>query len=196
MRGSDPGETLGIREYRPGDPIRQIHWKLSQKTDKLMLRETGLAVSDEILLLFESAPSPEPTEEDAPAALEALLSLSASLLEEGLPHTIAWKSGEALQTAEVAREEDEKAAREALLFSQAPSSEEGVAEAFVRESGRRFARSVLFSARPDTDVIPLLESGRVTLVLPKDCAALAAPAGVRVFAFPRAAEGELLELEI
>ena len=42
--GSDPSETFGIREYRPGDPIRQIHWKLSQKTDALMLRELGLPV--------------------------------------------------------------------------------------------------------------------------------------------------------
>ena len=29
--GDDPGETYDIREYRSGDSIRQIHWKLSGK---------------------------------------------------------------------------------------------------------------------------------------------------------------------
>ena len=32
--GDDPGETYDIREYRSGDSIRQIHWKLSGKLDK------------------------------------------------------------------------------------------------------------------------------------------------------------------
>ena len=31
--GHDPSEIFGFRTYVPGDPIRQIHWKLSQKTD-------------------------------------------------------------------------------------------------------------------------------------------------------------------
>lgn len=39
--GFDPEETVGIRNYMPGDPVRFIHWKLSAKKDELMLRETG-----------------------------------------------------------------------------------------------------------------------------------------------------------
>ena len=31
--GDDPGETYDIRSYRPGDNIRQIHWKLTGKLD-------------------------------------------------------------------------------------------------------------------------------------------------------------------
>ncbi|MBR5110994.1 MAG: DUF58 domain-containing protein [Clostridia bacterium] len=34
----DPG---GIRDYQPGDPISRIHWKLSAKREKLLLREAG-----------------------------------------------------------------------------------------------------------------------------------------------------------
>lgn len=37
--GDDPGETYDIREYRSGDSIRQIHWKLSGKLDDIMIRE-------------------------------------------------------------------------------------------------------------------------------------------------------------
>ena len=36
----EPGD---IRPYRPGDPIRRIHWKLSAKRDELLVREAAPA---------------------------------------------------------------------------------------------------------------------------------------------------------
>ena len=57
--GHDPSETFGFRTYVPGDPIRQIHWKLSQKTDSLMVRELGLSVAEEVLLLLDPPASDE-----------------------------------------------------------------------------------------------------------------------------------------
>lgn len=50
--GNDPGETFRIREYVPGDPIRQIHWKLSEKMGTLMVREFGLPAMNRLLLAF------------------------------------------------------------------------------------------------------------------------------------------------
>lgn len=38
-KGNDPGEIYDMKEYTPGDDIRFIHWKLSGKTDTLVLRE-------------------------------------------------------------------------------------------------------------------------------------------------------------
>ena len=40
-KGNDPSEMFDIREYVPGDDIRSIHWKLSGKTDQLILRESS-----------------------------------------------------------------------------------------------------------------------------------------------------------
>jgi uncharacterized protein (DUF58 family) len=37
-RGPGP-EYLGVREYRPGDPIRQIHWRLSARHGDLVVRD-------------------------------------------------------------------------------------------------------------------------------------------------------------
>jgi len=39
--GSDTSEIYAIRPYIPGDPIRSIHWKLTEKLDKVMVREFG-----------------------------------------------------------------------------------------------------------------------------------------------------------
>ena len=44
-RGTPSMEDYDLREYRPGDPLRSIHWKLSSKHDSLVVREpvkTGL----------------------------------------------------------------------------------------------------------------------------------------------------------
>ncbi|MFR2151386.1 MAG: DUF58 domain-containing protein, partial [Christensenellales bacterium] len=50
-RGEDFSETQSIRPYVPGDPVRQIHWKLSAKTGQTLLREIGLPQTGGILLV-------------------------------------------------------------------------------------------------------------------------------------------------
>ena len=40
-KGNDLSEIFDIREYVPGDDIRSIHWKLSSKTDTLILKEAS-----------------------------------------------------------------------------------------------------------------------------------------------------------
>ena len=52
--GHDPSETFGFRTYVPGDPIRQIHWKLSGKLDDIMIREKSFPVDDTVLILAEA----------------------------------------------------------------------------------------------------------------------------------------------
>ncbi|MBQ6175028.1 MAG: DUF58 domain-containing protein [Clostridia bacterium] len=39
----ETGEPDVIRDYVPGDSIRRIHWKLSAKTDRLLIREDSLS---------------------------------------------------------------------------------------------------------------------------------------------------------
>lgn len=51
--GDDPDETHDVREYRPGDRPRSIHWKLTAKTGMMMAREFGLREGEAVLLLAE-----------------------------------------------------------------------------------------------------------------------------------------------
>ena len=57
--GDDPGETYDIREYQPGDSIRQIHWKLSgQKVLLLSCRKSRTAIfpsSQERALIWKAS---------------------------------------------------------------------------------------------------------------------------------------------
>lgn len=55
--GSAPRKSLGedydLREYRPGDPLRSVHWKLSSKWDDLIVREPAETFVPLLLLTFD-----------------------------------------------------------------------------------------------------------------------------------------------
>jgi uncharacterized protein (DUF58 family) len=91
--GYDLSEPLYIREYVAGDSLKSIHWKLTSKFDKLMVREPGLPAENSVLLLFETGTPSEPAAEPGmlAAAAEAFLSLSQGLLADGVRHTVGWQ---------------------------------------------------------------------------------------------------------
>ena len=95
--GNDPSETFAVRDYEPGDALRSIHWKLTGKYDRLMIREAGLPINESVLILFERVrrngrPSTAPSVRHALG--EILLSLSHRLTEMNLAHTVGWLEAE------------------------------------------------------------------------------------------------------
>ena len=76
-RGAVSGDMIDIKEYVPGDPVRNIHWKLSEKLDKPLVRVLGTPVSDQYLIILDN---PADIASD-PEALDAVASVYASLLQ-------------------------------------------------------------------------------------------------------------------
>ena len=113
--GSDPGETFAIREYMPGDPLKSIHWKLSHKTEKLLVRELGLPVVDKILMLMETSTSAEP--DSISRAASVLFSISHELVIREAHHVMGWldTAAEKYVSREVANYEDLNGAFSELL---------------------------------------------------------------------------------
>lgn len=99
--GFDQSEVFEIRPYRPGDKTAQIHWKLSQKTDTLMLRQGSLPVKNALLLILEAPQGKENSEsaadlsERAQRAAARLFSLLESLAEKGVQHHIGYLASDA-----------------------------------------------------------------------------------------------------
>ena len=82
--GDDPGETYDVREYRPGDSIRQIHWKLSGKLDEVMIREKSYPVDEAVLILAE--PGQEGERSEAPEAVAEIYgAVLYSFMEQRIP---------------------------------------------------------------------------------------------------------------
>lgn len=106
--GFDQSEVFEIRAYRAGDKTAQIHWKLSQKTDTLMLRQGSLPVKNALLLVLEAPQGKgkqgsqagrlaraEAFPARAQRAAARLFSLSESLAEKGVQHHIGYLASDA-----------------------------------------------------------------------------------------------------
>lgn len=177
---SSGSDTTSFREYLPGDSVRRIHWKLSGKMDKTMLRETNEPPSFGVLLnlctAFSEPPAPDATEE----TLSALFSVSRALIQQGIPHFLSVENGMPISVS--SQDDWVQAMRQAFV----PSAR------FETGDALHFSHIGVFSPRPDTDAVSLFRENRVTLVLPESVGAYASPGIVRVAVFGK--NQPLLEL--
>lgn len=183
--GFDPSETFAIREYAPGDPIRQIHWKLSSKTDTLMLRELGLPVAEETLLLLDGTAANSQADAAAmDAAATALLSLSHALAAQGAVHSACWRAAPSgvLQFCDVLSEAGFAAMRKQLLATAFAVAGEDICTAFYRDcGGLSYAHTAVCAPSLPAGLKQLCCGNRVTLLLSNGGAA--ERSGVHVTAF-------------
>ncbi len=174
--GNDPSETFGIREYQPGDPIRQIHWKLSEKTGKTMLRELGMPVSSRAVIVLDLAGSAFPDE-----MTELFFSVSRSMMLSEQDHSLCWKHREELQPRlfSVESEQDLGAAMNEF-FGAAPEREVDLGSLSF---GSSFAHGLLIcSSLPDTEGGSGF-GGRLTAAFPAAGSYPEAPGGVHLLPF-------------
>ena len=89
MKGSDFSDVSQIREYIPGDAIKNIHWKLSAKKDVLMVKERLQMSSQKLLVVLRLEKS---SEEAADRMIETLYSFGGFLITNHVPLTLCWWS--------------------------------------------------------------------------------------------------------
>ncbi len=90
MKPTDsPEEFLGVREYRSGDRLRSVHWKLSSRTPEPIVREYGEPVCKPIAAALLYALS-QPQAKDAGTRLDTMLEAIMAVAEA------AFRSGHSL----------------------------------------------------------------------------------------------------
>ena len=111
--GGGFSEIHDLREYRPGDSLHEIHWKLSAKTDKLIVREAEEPDRGLIVLSFDFSGSR--TQLDS--TLRQLLWLSGWLTDREVVHQIDWLDPDTLepQTKQIRTPQDLQDLLQALL---------------------------------------------------------------------------------
>lgn len=82
--GGGFSENYDLRLYRPGDDLRNIHWKMAAKTGKLIYREAMEPVQRQLQLTLTLSGSPEQLDRK----LGRLLYISSRLLQKELPHEV------------------------------------------------------------------------------------------------------------
>jgi uncharacterized protein (DUF58 family) len=89
-RAGSGSELFGVREYRPGDPLRRIHWRLSARraTGSLVVREYEPPGLRTLLLVLD----PEPSAEAADQAARIAASEAWDCLRAG-GRVVLWAAG-------------------------------------------------------------------------------------------------------
>lgn len=90
--GDDCSEIFDIREYTEGDKINRIHWKLTSKCDKLMLKEYSLPISNNLMILLEFSVDTASNQSfnKIDAVIETVLALSEFLLKNSITFRLCW----------------------------------------------------------------------------------------------------------
>lgn len=103
-KGNDPSEMFDIREYVPGDDIRSIHWKLSSKSEELIVRQASDPSHYNVILIPDLGlrqKENEVSEEEQSAAVSISIALGECLLKCGIGFCMAIPSGQGLKIQEV-----------------------------------------------------------------------------------------------
>lgn len=169
--GTDPSEIFGIREYIPGDSIKSIHWKLSQKLDRLMVRELGLPVVERFLVLAETSIIPGidmPSANEKDVMAEAFFSVSRELVRQGISHTLGWKNTETglYEEYDIKTTEDISTIVGHFLSNTVCAGNTTVAACFRQFYAQcAYAHVVVVSSYIEPDITALYNGNRVTILL-------------------------------
>ncbi len=88
-RGVEYNPDYEIREYAAGDELKNIHWKLSAKQDKLMVRERLASGREKISVLLPLGDNPDEND----ALMESLYGMCRLLLAKEYPVQLFWQGG-------------------------------------------------------------------------------------------------------
>lgn len=89
-QGNHFSEISGIREYIPGDSMRDIHWKLSAKKEKLMVKEHVILSDTSQTLLVELADVLYEQERCIEDVLELLMNFLQEYVIQETPFELVW----------------------------------------------------------------------------------------------------------
>lgn len=153
--GQDVSEIFALRDYAPGDEIRKIHWKLSGKLDRTVVRDFSMPLNYSIFLLLELTKG---SEDLVDAQVELFMALSRSLLEKGINHNMGWYDGAEgmFKVKELDDFEGFELASAEMLSSYA-SEENSNALDYYAASGYRNRSSILLYVVTDPDIDKIAE---------------------------------------
>ncbi len=112
--GGGMSEYHELRDYQPGDNLRQIHWKLSAKLDTPIVREPQIPAFPKMTISVDLSLPPQ----ELDTLLGKTICLSQFLLDHQIPHYVCWISGTTAQERSMEHGEDIGTLMYALIESQ------------------------------------------------------------------------------
>lgn len=143
MKGNDPSEIIDIREYRDGDRLSKIHWKLSEKYDQILVKDLGDPISNDVLMMFDLNGT---SNEQASGLLDTVYSISNFLLKNQIAYEMEWYDSlnEHLVHTSIAQKHDMELALKTILTSSRFQKQTWVLKNFTNEYGHNPYSVVLY----------------------------------------------------
>lgn len=80
----DPARPSGVREYRPGDSVKNIDWKTTARRNDIFVRQFDPSVSEQIVIFAEAITTNVPWEGYRSDVLEGTMTAAASISSHAL----------------------------------------------------------------------------------------------------------------
>ncbi|MCR5123159.1 MAG: DUF58 domain-containing protein [Ruminococcus sp.] len=160
--GDDPSEIFAIRDYADGDRMSRVHWKLTAKQDKLMVKDYSLPLCDGCLLLTDTYTDSSKAKSASlyDTVIETAVSLSTLMLNENMRHRIAFFNDSTAELCElpVYCDEDFFSSASSLLDSGVCSKSGAAAQVYAMrdEIGMRFGHVLLICTSISTGTLAAL----------------------------------------
>lgn len=158
-------DYTGVRDYTPGDPMKQIHWKLSAHTRSYMTRLQESSRQQEFAVLLDFAADACSDRERLMDFNDCLIETALSLIAEISTHEAGYallytdKSGHIARTVPRGRENDMELLRAFAGITPAPPGDFPDAAQILRQESRqqnRAASVLVITTRPTPELLEML----------------------------------------
>lgn len=161
-KGDDPSEIFDIREYMDGDKIQRIHWKLSSKTNTLMVKEGSLPLTRAVNIFIDlcvpgsnKKKEREKRYDKMNLLIQGVYSISMFMIEHAIPQNYIWydNKNEVVQERLVEHEEELIWMFQDLFRSSMTKNPEELVESFLAWEEGRPLESALYLTVSDHDAL-------------------------------------------
>ena len=165
-KGRDMTETYQIREYEQGDSLKQIHWKLSGKLDKLIVRDPSLPLDKKLMVFVDKSLKGETPPSQKEALAELAVSVCQSLIDSELEFVLVWNepAENVAWVKDMQFSEDMGDAISQIIGTKLVESEITCAQSYTSMYGSSDATHIIYISVGKTSFDNEFTSGRVILI--------------------------------
>ena len=92
--GQETGDYLGVRDYRPGDPLRSVHWRSAARAGRLIVTEFEEESRRRVLIALGGEDAGEPPDSAFETLAQAAASIAKSSIDSGHQVSLLHSAGE------------------------------------------------------------------------------------------------------
>lgn len=92
--GQGTGDYLGVRDYRPGDPLRAIHWRSAARAGRLIVTEYEEESRRRVLIALGGADAGEPPDSAFETLVQSAASIAKCSIDNGNQVSLLHSAGE------------------------------------------------------------------------------------------------------